>query len=96
MFEAMAAAVPLITSVNGEARTLVDKAQAGLYVEPEDPKAMADAILQLYKNPSCRRTLGQNGRQYVAEHYDRQKIARKFERLVIGMCSSAGDRAIVI
>jgi glycosyltransferase involved in cell wall biosynthesis len=83
MFEAMAAAVPLVVSVEGEARVLVDKAQAGICVEPESPSAMADAILRLYQDQDRRKTLGQNGQRYVAEHYDRHQIARGFERLII-------------
>ena len=51
MFEAMAAAVPLLASIEGEARELVEKAQAGLCIEPENFHAMADAILKLYQDP---------------------------------------------
>src|SRR5262245_3176660 len=39
MFEAMAAAVPLIVSIEGEAEVLVRKAHAGICIEPESPKA---------------------------------------------------------
>ena len=79
----MAAETPLIASIDGEARALIDKAQAGLCIEPENPQAMADAILKLYKEPTFRRTLGQNGRKYVIEHYDRRQIAKKFECLLL-------------
>lgn len=83
MFEAMAAAVPMIVSVDGEARALVQRARAGVFVEPENSAAMASAILELYRDPQCMKTLGLNGRQYVLEHYDRQKIAENFERLLM-------------
>ena len=82
MFEAMAAAVPLLASIEGEARELVEKAQAGRCIEPENPHAMADAILQFYKDPQVLQTLGRNGQRYVIEHFDRQKIADQFERLL--------------
>jgi len=85
MFEAMATAVPIIVSIDGEAQVLVEKAQAGICVEPENPEAMAEAILQLYKIPLCRKTLGQNGRQYVIEHYNRHRIALDFERLLLAI-----------
>ena len=83
MFEAMAAEIPVIVSIDGEARALVDKAQAGMCIEPENPQAMADTILKLYKEPNFRRTLAQNGRKYVIEHYDRHQIAKKFECLLL-------------
>jgi len=82
MFEAMAAAVPLLASIEGEARELVERAQAGLCIEPENRQAMADAILKFYKDPQLRQSLGRNGQRYVVEHFDRQKIADRFERLL--------------
>jgi glycosyltransferase involved in cell wall biosynthesis len=82
MFEAMAAAVPLLASIEGEARELVERAQGGLCIEPENPQAMADAILGFYNDPKGRQILGRNGQQYVIEHFDRQKIADQLERLL--------------
>ena len=41
MFEAMAAEVPIIASIEGEARELVERAQAGIAIQPENPEAMA-------------------------------------------------------
>lgn len=83
MFEAMAAAVPIVVAVDGEARTLVEKAEAGLTVEPENPRAIADGIQRLYQDEYLRKNLGLNGQRYVMEHYDREKIARHFERLLL-------------
>jgi len=83
MFEAMAAAVPIIVTIDGEARDLVEKAQAGIAVNAEDPEGLANAILQLNEDPNRLKILGFNGRRYVMEHYDRQKIAEHFERLLL-------------
>lgn len=83
MFEAMAAGVPLILSVDGEARSLLEAARAGLYVEPENSQSLADGILHLYRDPECRKQMGRNGREYVVDHYDRRYIAKGFEQLVL-------------
>jgi glycosyltransferase involved in cell wall biosynthesis len=83
MFEAMAAAVPIIVTIDGEAREVVEKAHAGIAIEAENPQAMADAILQLYRDQESLKTLGLNGQQYVIQHYDREQIARDFERLLV-------------
>jgi glycosyltransferase involved in cell wall biosynthesis len=82
MFEAMAAGVPILVSIDGEARAVVEKSQAGISIEPENPQAMANAILELYRNREHLKMLGFNGQRYVIEHYDREKIAREFERLL--------------
>ena len=86
MFEAMAAGVPILVSIDGEARALVEKAQAGISIEAENPKAMANAILELYRDRERLKTLGFNGQRYVIEHYDREKIAQEFERLFVEEC----------
>jgi glycosyltransferase involved in cell wall biosynthesis len=83
MFEAMAAGAPLVVSVEGEAKQLVERAQCGLCVEAEDPQALAEAILFLFQNHELLKTFGLNGQRYVTEHYDRQKIADRFERLLL-------------
>lgn len=88
MFEAMAAAVPLILSIDGEAHALVDVAGAGVYAEPENPQALAAAVLQLYDDPAMRQRLGQNGRQYVMKHFDRREIAKTFEQFLLTVCGS--------
>jgi len=82
MFEAMAAGLPLVVSVEGEARVLTRNARAGLCVPPEHPTAMAAAIRRLQRWPRLRTVLGQNGRRYVTEHFDRRQIGERFERLM--------------
>jgi glycosyltransferase involved in cell wall biosynthesis len=82
MFEAMAAALPLVVCIDGEAKRLVENAGAGICIEPEDATALSDAIRSLAADRDRLRALGDNGRRYVMEHYDRQKIAERFERLL--------------
>lgn len=83
LFEAMASGIPVILSVDGEARELVERANAGIYVEPEDGRGIADAVLRLYRSPELRNELGTSGRAYVIRYFDRQKIALDFERLLL-------------
>jgi glycosyltransferase involved in cell wall biosynthesis len=98
MFEAMAAGVPIVVAIKGEAEALTEQAEAGICVEPENPQAMAQAILRLYANPILRRRMGANGQRYVKQYCDRTEIARKFEQLlsqfddVRGRVDVRGDR----
>jgi glycosyltransferase involved in cell wall biosynthesis len=68
MFEIMAAARPVILGVRGEARSLLEQAQAGLSFEPESPDELAPIVVQLAADPDRRRRLGGNGREYVLRH----------------------------
>jgi glycosyltransferase involved in cell wall biosynthesis len=87
LFEAMAAARPAILGVEGEAKEILLSSQAGLAVQPEDPAAVAEAILQLKENPSLCRTLGENGRRAVLQKYLRASQAAEYLKLLNGLCA---------
>jgi glycosyltransferase involved in cell wall biosynthesis len=74
IFEAAAMERPIILSVDGIAATLIRKYGAGLVVAPEDPAALAAAILELRNDPALCRRLGEGGRA-LAANYDRGKLA---------------------
>jgi glycosyltransferase involved in cell wall biosynthesis len=79
MFEIMGAGVPLVLSApEGEASAIVREASAGLCVPAEDPRALADAILQLRADTGLRSRMGASGRAHVMAHFDRAQIARNF------------------
>ncbi len=82
MFEAWACACPVVLSVNGEAQTVLQQAQAGLHAPPEDAAAIAAAILKLKNAPEARRQMGENGRRFVAKNYSRERAAKKLDELL--------------
>jgi glycosyltransferase involved in cell wall biosynthesis len=82
LFECMAAKLPIVLAVDGEARQLLERANGGIYVQPENPEALADAIRKLSGDPLLRRELGENGSRYVFAHYDRTEIAQRFADLL--------------
>lgn len=65
LFPAMASGKPVVYSGAGEAARLIEEAEAGLVVPPEDPKALADAFARLGEDADLATRLGQNGRCYV-------------------------------
>jgi len=79
-----AAARPFIASVDKDSDTyhFVRKAQCGLWVEPEDPQALAEAILTLRADKALGEQFGRNGRRYVEENHSRQTIARRYAALL--------------
>jgi glycosyltransferase involved in cell wall biosynthesis len=82
MFESMATAKPIVASLWGEAAELIESARCGVVVAPEDAAALHVAVEKLAEHPSLARELGENGRQYVAAHFDRQVIAARFIELL--------------
>lgn len=83
IFEVMAIGLPVLLSAPyGEAAQLLENAEAGMTVLPEDPQAIADAIVYLAKYPDLCNSLGKQGRQYVMTHYDRSMIAQNFATMI--------------
>lgn len=82
MFEAMACGAPVLLSARGEAAAVLAAAGAGLAVPPEDPAALAAAILYLKDHPAEAAALGQRGRAFVVREYSRREQARRLERLL--------------
>jgi colanic acid biosynthesis glycosyl transferase WcaI len=75
IFEAMGMGLPIILAAPaGEASAIVIKEKAGLWVTPENPSALAEAILILQNDTVQRETLAQQSRQ-AAVHYSRERQA---------------------
>jgi glycosyltransferase involved in cell wall biosynthesis len=69
---------PLILGVDGHARHIVEDAEAGLVIEPENAQALADAIARLSRNRELGRTLGKKGRGYILKNFSRAQTAEKY------------------
>ncbi|MFT7520154.1 MAG: glycosyltransferase involved in cell wall biosynthesis, partial [Kiritimatiellia bacterium] len=78
MFEIWAAGRPQVLGVRGEAARMLEASGAGLAVAPEDPRAMAEAVSLLAADPGLCAQMGASGRAYVAEHFERKVLARKY------------------
>ena len=76
VLEFMACGRPVVLGVDGEARRVLEEAQAGLFVEPENSTALAEAITRLYNSGQLRKALGDNGRRYIVENLSRERTAQ--------------------
>jgi glycosyltransferase involved in cell wall biosynthesis len=72
--EAMAAGKPIVAA---NAAAVPEVVRHGLLVEPENPEALADAILRLYSDSNLRQHLASAASQDV-EDYDMKRVARQF------------------
>src|SRR5215469_14989960 len=78
MLEFMSCARPVILGGQGQARDKLDRAQAGIAVEPGNSQALTDAVLHLRADRKLRETLGQNGRRHIVDRYSRQRTAAAY------------------
>lgn len=74
---------PVIFGVNAF-NNPVEEAGAGITVPPENPEALAKAVLELYHMiPADREQMGLNGRKYIEENHDFRKLAIRLEEVLM-------------
>ena len=82
LFDSMAAGRPIVAPLWGEAAALVEAAACGLVVEPEDARGVQEAVEKLAADPALAQKLGEQGRRYVVEHFNRDDIAKRLIKLL--------------
>jgi len=79
IFETLAMKVPILLGVGGEAKQLfITQGNCGVYFEPENADELTKAILNLFGNKAFAKQLGENGRDFVNEAFNRDNIAKQF------------------
>jgi glycosyltransferase involved in cell wall biosynthesis len=84
LFDYLASGRPILFSCSAEANNLVEEAKAGISVPPQDPEALANAVIELINlNPEKRIEMGENGLEYVKKYYDIRVLADKLEEILL-------------
>ena len=92
LFDAWACERPVISSVDGEARRILEAAQGGWFIPPENPAALANTLKQIRSQPEICRQYGKNGRQFTLEQYSRKVQAENLAAYLENICSSSKIR----
>ncbi len=79
--EAMAAGKPIVAVRAAAVPEVVRQSKEGFLVSPDDPNALASALLRLIGEPKLRRQMGESAQTYVHQ-YDSAQIASLFLALV--------------
>lgn len=85
--EAMLAKKPVIGSNHGGLTEIVVNEKTGYLVEPNNEKALFEAIQKLIENPNLRNEFGENGYQCIIEEFSVEKYVSGFEALFNNMIS---------
>jgi len=85
MFESMAMERPIILGVDGESRQIVEEAQCGIVIEPEDHDGLACTVEKLSVDQELVRKLGVNGRRFVEDHYNREFLAGIYLNILLNL-----------
>ena len=77
MAEASAAGLPVIATKIGSINEVVIDGQTGILIPPNDQDSLQQAMEKLIIDRGLRRTLGNNGRQFIEANYSYQKVVFK-------------------
>jgi len=78
LFPALSCGVPVIFSGCGEAADLIEQNECGLAVPPEDPTALAKAILKLANDDVLHQQFARNGRLLAEREYSWSGIVERW------------------
>jgi glycosyltransferase involved in cell wall biosynthesis len=86
VFDYMASARPTVLVIDGVVREVIESSGGGVFVEPGNHELLAKTILELSKDPTRVKQMGENGRAYLVKHLDRRdklmETLQLLERLV--------------
>jgi glycosyltransferase involved in cell wall biosynthesis len=93
VLEALANGVPVVQPRRGAFPEVIARTGGGVLVPPDDPDALADALLALSLDRARAAALGRAGAAGVRTHYGVEQMAASAERVYEELRSSASSRS---
>jgi len=81
-FDYLASSMPIVNNYPGWLADMIKENKCGVVVPPENPSAMAEALIELADNRDCLEAMGANARR-LADQFDRSKLAVDFEKALV-------------
>lgn len=81
--EYLASGRPLLMA--GESRQLVEEYDTGIWVPPEQPRDLAEAVLKLHGDPEARARNGANARRCAEERFARESVCSRYRSVIEGV-----------
>jgi len=88
ILEAMACGRPVVATRVGGIPELVLDGETGLLVDPGNPEAFAEALVDLLTDESKRRRMGRKARERILEEFTLEKMVRRTEQVILDAVDS--------
>lgn len=74
LFDSLSAGKPIIVNSAGWTKDMVERGDCGFYVDPDNPAALADKIMEVKDNKPLLERWGENARKLSLEEYDKDLL----------------------
>jgi glycosyltransferase involved in cell wall biosynthesis len=71
-----------VSDAKSEVVEILNHAKAGVHSSIDDPKELAQKIVAILDDPEKAKEMGQNGRQYFLEHFERKKVTKQWKEVL--------------
>lgn len=92
ILEAMSVGLPVVTTAVGGSPEIVDEGVTGDLAPPQDPQALADAMVRMCERKEEWPAIGAAGRARVEQHFNVRTMMNGYERLYEELLASKGVR----
>ncbi len=77
-FDYLSIGLPVINNYPGWLTDMINEHKCGIAVQPDDPKAFADALIYLSENHEERDEMGKNSKKLALTDFNRKELAEQF------------------
>jgi glycosyltransferase involved in cell wall biosynthesis len=98
VLEAAAAGLPIVSTDVGSCRDIIEgfevdpvKGRGGIVVEPCNPKAIAEALAEIFLDDTLRKQMGEVLRRRVGFYYHKNRVTRLYEDLYVELISGTSS-----
>ena len=95
IFETMAMQRPIIMGVRGESAEIVERAVAGIQMEPGNVDSLLNCLDRLSSDRELYESLTSNGRRFVLEEFSRDAFAADYLKVFTTLVPDEHDRSTV-
>jgi glycosyltransferase involved in cell wall biosynthesis len=89
ILEAMACKKPVVATTVGGIPEIIENGKNGILVEPDNPAALAEALVTVLRDPALQRALASHGYATVHERFRSEKTGSTYEMVFAELLSNA-------
>jgi glycosyltransferase involved in cell wall biosynthesis len=86
-FDYIATGLPVLNNYPGWLAEMINEYECGIAVEPDNPEAFANSLIELFKNSNLLNKMGVQSRKLAEEKFDRKNLSLKMENTLQSVIS---------